>query len=126
MFWGGPSLAVKTVKEFIGIPVNHVMVVGFQGFPRLVNAVGGVDMYVPQTVTTGAAGVPGRPARRHLQEGHAPLRRQVRDALRAHPHTPTTTSTAPRASRHFVQALQKKLAQAVATSPSCPRSASTS
>ena len=48
MFWGGPSLAVKTVKEYLGIPINHVMVVDFQGFPRLVNAVGGIDMYVPQ------------------------------------------------------------------------------
>ena len=33
MWYGGPSLAVKAVKDYTGIPVNHVMVVGFQGFP---------------------------------------------------------------------------------------------
>ncbi len=54
MFWGGPSLAVKTVKQYLGIDVNHVMVVNFKGFPRLVNSVGGVDMYVPKTLTTPA------------------------------------------------------------------------
>jgi len=52
MFWGGPALALRTVQDYLGIPVNHVMVVDFKGFPRLVNAVGGVDMYVPKTVST--------------------------------------------------------------------------
>ena len=37
-------MAVQTVKQFLGIDVNHVMVVNFKGFPRLVNAVGGVDL----------------------------------------------------------------------------------
>src|SRR5665811_106258 len=59
MFWGGPSMAVQAVKQFLGVEVNHVMVVGFQGFPRLVNAVGGVDMNVPKTITT-IAGKNGR------------------------------------------------------------------
>jgi LCP family protein required for cell wall assembly len=54
MYWGGPALAVKTVRQYLGIPVNHVMVVNFQGFPRLVNAVGGVDINVRETVTTTA------------------------------------------------------------------------
>ena len=56
MFWGGPSMAVQTVSKFLGIPINHLMVVNFQGFPRLVNAVGGVDMYVPKTISTVAGG----------------------------------------------------------------------
>ena len=54
MWFGGPSLALKAVKQYTGIPINHIMTVSFQGFPRLVNSVGGIDMYVPQTVTTGA------------------------------------------------------------------------
>jgi LCP family protein required for cell wall assembly len=52
MFWGGPAMAVKTVEAYTGVPVNHVMIVNFQGFPRLVNAVGGVDMIVPKTIST--------------------------------------------------------------------------
>jgi len=56
MFWGGPSLAVQVVKQFLGVDVNHVMVVDFKGFPRLVDAVGGVDMNVPKTISTVAGG----------------------------------------------------------------------
>ncbi len=41
---GGPALAIRTVESVTGIPVNHVVVVDFSGFQRLVNAVGGVDI----------------------------------------------------------------------------------
>ena len=54
-FWGGPFLAVKTIHDFSGVTINHVMIVTFKGFPRLVDAVGGVNMYVPETVTTVAS-----------------------------------------------------------------------
>ncbi|HTX68891.1 MAG TPA: LCP family protein, partial [Thermoleophilia bacterium] len=64
MWVGGPSLALKTVEQYTGVPINHIMVVSFQGFPRLVNSVGGIDMYVPETVTTGAGpGIPGKTQR---------------------------------------------------------------
>jgi LCP family protein required for cell wall assembly len=59
MFWGGPAMAVQTVKDYTGINVNHIMIVNFQGFPRLVNAVGGVDINAPKTITT-VAGSTGR------------------------------------------------------------------
>ena len=108
MFWGGPSLAVKTVKQFLGIPMNHVMVVNFKGFPRLVNAVGGVDMNVPKTITHGR----GRPRpRRHFKKGmhhfdgkNAMLYVRIRN-------TPTTTSIAPRASSSSCRRSQKKIAR---------------
>jgi len=56
MWAGGPALALQTVKQYTGIPINHVMVVDFRGFPRMVNAVGGVDMRVPKTIETTAGG----------------------------------------------------------------------
>lgn len=59
MFWGGPALAIKAVRSYLGIPINHVLVVNFRGFPRVVNAVGGIDFYVPETITTN----PGRGGR---------------------------------------------------------------
>ena len=52
MFWGGPALAIKTVSSYLGIPINHVVVVNFRGFWRVVDVVGGVDLYVPETVST--------------------------------------------------------------------------
>jgi LCP family protein required for cell wall assembly len=114
MWYGGPSLAVKTVKEFTGIPINHVMVVGFQGFPRLVNSVGGIDMYIPETVTTGAGpGIPGSTQRvvtfkkgmHHFDGKNAMLYVRIRKAYAEGDFTRATRQQA------FIQALQKKLMQ---------------
>lgn len=55
-FWGGPALAVRTVREFTGTPVNHVLVVSFQGFSKVIDAVGGVDIRVPRTITSWYSG----------------------------------------------------------------------
>ncbi|MEI6449290.1 MAG: LCP family protein [Actinomycetes bacterium] len=107
MFWGGPSLAVQTVKKFLGVDVNHVMVVDFKGFPRLVNAVGGVDLKVPTTITT-IAGANGRTVvfkegMHHFNGKYAMLYVRIRYA----------DDDFHRAARQqqFVQALQKKIAQ---------------
>ena len=40
---GGSALAVKTVKQFLGIEINHVVLVNFEKFPQLIDAMGGVD-----------------------------------------------------------------------------------
>jgi LCP family protein required for cell wall assembly len=107
MFWGGPSGAVRAVKEYLGIEVNHVMVVNFQGFPRLVNAVGGVDINVPKTVTTVAGSnrrtVVFKEGMNHMDGKNAMLYVRIRYA----------DDDVHRAERQqqFVQALQKKIAQ---------------
>ena len=107
MFWGGPSMAVQTIKQFLGIDVNHVMVVDFKGFPRLVNAVGGVDMNVPKTIST-IAGSNGRAVvfkqgMHHFDGKYAMLYVRIRYA----------DDDFHRAARQqqFVQALQKKIAR---------------
>jgi LCP family protein required for cell wall assembly len=41
---GGPSLMIETLKQFLGIEINHVVEIDFKGFPKFVNALGGVDM----------------------------------------------------------------------------------
>ena len=113
MWYGGPSLALKAVKEYTGIPINHIVVVGFQGFPRLVNSVGGVDFYVPQTVTTGAGpGIAGSTQRvvtfdkgmHHFDGKDAMLYVRIRKAY-------VTGGDFARAAQQqaFLQALQKKL-----------------
>jgi LCP family protein required for cell wall assembly len=107
MFWGGPSLAVQAVKRFLGVDVNHVMVVDFKGFPRLVNAVGGVDMNVPKTISTIAGGrgriVVFKQGMYHFDGKYAMIYVRIRYA----------DDDFHRAARQqqFVQALQKKIAQ---------------
>jgi LCP family protein required for cell wall assembly len=49
---GGPSLAIQTVSTYTGLPVNHVIVVDFGEFRRLIDALGGVDVYVPKPILT--------------------------------------------------------------------------
>jgi len=105
-FWGGPALAIKTVHEFSGVPIDHVMIVTFKGFPRLVDAVGGVDMYVPETVSTVAS--LGRPVTfnkgmYHFNGKYAMLYVRIRKV----------DDDFHRAARQqlFIQALEKKILQ---------------
>ena len=39
---GGPALAVRTVEQFLGIPINHLVEVNFANFPQLIDALGGI------------------------------------------------------------------------------------
>jgi LCP family protein required for cell wall assembly len=41
--YGGASLSVQTVEDYLGIKINHVVEVNFTNFPGLVNALGGVN-----------------------------------------------------------------------------------
>jgi LCP family protein required for cell wall assembly len=47
---GGPALAIRTVRQFTGISVNHVMVVNFADFKDLIDALGGIDVNVPKPI----------------------------------------------------------------------------
>ena len=40
--YGGPALAIETVKQFLRIKINHVILINFTNFPKLVDAMGGV------------------------------------------------------------------------------------
>ncbi|HEX4033643.1 MAG TPA: LCP family protein [Solirubrobacteraceae bacterium] len=42
-YYGGPALAIKTVDQFLGIKINHVLLINFTNFPKLVDAMGGVN-----------------------------------------------------------------------------------
>jgi LCP family protein required for cell wall assembly len=44
---GGPGLLVRTIEENLGIPIDHWVRVGYEGFARAVDELGGVDMIVP-------------------------------------------------------------------------------
>ncbi len=45
--YGGPALAIKTIENFTGLKINHLIVVNLAAFPQFIDAIGGVD------VTTG-------------------------------------------------------------------------
>ncbi|HZE28981.1 MAG TPA: LCP family protein [Gaiellaceae bacterium] len=47
---GGPRLAARTVSAYTDIPINHLVVVNFAEFKDLIDAVGGIDIVVPEKI----------------------------------------------------------------------------
>jgi LCP family protein required for cell wall assembly len=47
---GGPKLAVATVAQLTGLPINHVVIVDFGAFQALIDGVGGIDINVPAPI----------------------------------------------------------------------------
>ncbi len=45
--FGGPELAIKTVEDLLDIEINYYVQVNYEGFRKLVDAIGGVDVIVP-------------------------------------------------------------------------------
>ncbi len=48
--FGGPTLALRTVKDLTGLDVNHVAFVDFAHFKELIDAVGGIDVTVKKPI----------------------------------------------------------------------------
>jgi polyisoprenyl-teichoic acid--peptidoglycan teichoic acid transferase len=48
--YGGPALTMATVRRLTGLPVDHLVVVDFDDFRELIDAIGGVDVKVPKPI----------------------------------------------------------------------------
>ena len=42
--YGGPALAIKTIEQFTGVQINHLIVINLANFPKFIDAIGGVDV----------------------------------------------------------------------------------
>jgi len=47
---GGPKLAIETVAQLTGLPINHVVIVDFGAFEKLIDGVGGIDVNIPENI----------------------------------------------------------------------------
>ncbi|MCI0687523.1 MAG: LCP family protein [Sporichthyaceae bacterium] len=47
---GGPTLYVRTMEQLTGIRIDHLAIIDWDGFIGLTNALGGIDVTIPQTV----------------------------------------------------------------------------
>ncbi|MEV7776385.1 LCP family protein [Kitasatospora sp. NPDC086791] len=47
---GGPACSIRTVEQLSGIRIDHYVIVDFSGFKTIVDAIGGVDVCVPQPI----------------------------------------------------------------------------
>lgn len=48
---GGPGLAVKTVEQFLGVPINFYAQIDFGAFVRFIDEIGGVKINVTEPIT---------------------------------------------------------------------------
>jgi LCP family protein required for cell wall assembly len=49
---GGAGLAIQTVENFMGngLKINHVLEINFQNFPKLIDALGGIDVHLNRCI----------------------------------------------------------------------------
>jgi polyisoprenyl-teichoic acid--peptidoglycan teichoic acid transferase len=46
-FTGGPGPLVKTIEQSFGVPIHHYVLIDFDGFQAVVDALGGIDVRFP-------------------------------------------------------------------------------
>jgi LCP family protein required for cell wall assembly len=66
---GGPALTIATVRELTGLPIHHVVVVDFDGFRELIDALGGIEVDVPKPILSNPFDCPYKPERCREWEG---------------------------------------------------------
>jgi polyisoprenyl-teichoic acid--peptidoglycan teichoic acid transferase len=47
---GGAPLALATIHEFTSLPVNHILIADFNDFRKVIDELGGIDVYVPEKI----------------------------------------------------------------------------
>jgi polyisoprenyl-teichoic acid--peptidoglycan teichoic acid transferase len=47
---GGQALAVQTISKFFNVPIDYYVAINFDGFRKVVDTVGGVDVDVPYSI----------------------------------------------------------------------------
>jgi LCP family protein required for cell wall assembly len=61
--FGGPALAIATVRRLTGLPIQHVVVMDFTGFKKLIDALGGIQIDVPKPILSNKFDCPYPPRR---------------------------------------------------------------
>ena len=69
--YGGPALLAKTVQNLTGLRIDHYMGIGFGGFVRVVDAVGGVKICLKTPLIDPASGLHLTKGCHELSGGHA-------------------------------------------------------
>jgi len=57
--FGGAALQIRAVEQFLGIEIDHIAIVDFSGFEDLIDAVGGVEVDVPEKLCADISGGAG-------------------------------------------------------------------
>ena len=69
--FGGPSGTIAAVKELTGIDIDHYAEINFEGLVGLIDAIGGIDVYVDEEIDDEDAGGHIDQGEQHLDGEHA-------------------------------------------------------
>ena len=58
---GGPELAMRTVEQTIGVPIDYYAQIDFEAFIRFIDLIGGVKINVPSAITVDPLGADTQP-----------------------------------------------------------------
>lgn len=78
---------MQQFEQLTGVRLDHFVVVNFEGFKDMVDAVGGVEMCIPQPISDPAHGI-------NIEAGTASSRAPRRSTTSA-PATPSATAPTP-------------------------------
>jgi len=57
--FGGAKLQIRTVEQFLGVQIDHVVIVDFVGFEDFIDAIGGVEVDLPRKLCAEISGGAG-------------------------------------------------------------------
>jgi len=55
--YGGPALTIRTVEQFTGVKINHLIVINLANFPKFIDAIGGIDVKTGRVCSNISGGV---------------------------------------------------------------------
>lgn len=88
----GPELLVRTVESNTGLHIDHYVEIGFAGFANIVDAVGGVEIDIPQDIKDSKSGADFKKGKQTLNGQDALAFVRTRYALAAPTWTVRRTS----------------------------------
>jgi polyisoprenyl-teichoic acid--peptidoglycan teichoic acid transferase len=67
---GGPGLAMRTVEDLLGVPIDYYVRIDFYAFERIIDEIGGVELEIPKEIKVDPLGpentIPLEPGLQHL------------------------------------------------------------
>ena len=78
--YGGEPLAEKTVENFLGIDIDHYIIVDVKSFVKIIDAIGGIDINVEKRMKYGGLYINIFPGRQHMDGRKAVTYVRYRDS----------------------------------------------
>lgn len=103
---GGPGLAMQTVEELVGVPVDYYALIDFNAFVKIIDEMGGLDMKIREEITVDPIG-PGNT--RVLEPGTQTLDGATALAYARQRHTAGDDFDRARRQQEVIMAVRKQI-----------------